>query len=142
MAFAEANYENAIMILLNELGYTRLYGPDIVRDFCNPLYMDALREHLPHINPIADRQAVEEALSKLTHMEHGTLVQQNKQFMDWLQNGMEVSYQKNSETKHDIIRLVDYQNPGNNLFHAINQWTVEENETKRPDVVIFINLKV
>ncbi len=28
---------------------------------------------------------------------------------------------------------------GNNLFHAINQWTVVENETKRPDVVIFVN---
>lgn len=139
MSFLESNYENAIMELLDELGYTRLYGPDIVRDFHCPLYLDALTERLPHINPEADRQAVEEALYKLTHMEHGTLVQQNKQFIDWLQNGVEVSYQKNGETKHDIIRLVDYQTPDKNLFHAINQWTIVENETKRPDVVIFLN---
>lgn len=139
MSFREENYENAVMILLDDLGYTRLYGPDISRDYRNPLYMDALLERLPHINPAADRQAVDEALYKLTHIAHGTLVQQNKQFMDWLQNGMEVSYQKDGETKHEIIRLIDYQNINNNLFHAINQWTVVENETKRPDVVAFVN---
>lgn len=139
MSFLESNYENAIMELLDELGYTRLYGPDIRRDFHCPLYLDALTERLPHINPTADGQAVEEALYKLTHMEHGTLIQQNKQFTDWLQNGVEVSYQKNDETKHDIIRLVDYQTPENNLFHAINQWTIVENEAKRPDVVVFLN---
>lgn len=139
MSFLESNYENAVMILLDELGYTCLYGPDVGRDFRNPLYMDALTERLPHINAQADRQAVDEALYKLTHIGHGTLVQQNRQFMDWLQNGMEVSYQKNGATKHEIIRLVDYQTPSNNLFHAINQWTVAENETKRPDVVLFVN---
>lgn len=139
MSFLESNYENAVMILLDELGYTRLYGPDIERDFRNPLFMDALTERLPHINPSSDRRAVDEALYKLTHIGHGTLVQQNKQFMDWLQNGMEVSYQKNGDTKHEIIKLIDCATPGNNLFHAINQWTVVENETKRPDVVIFVN---
>lgn len=139
MSFLESNYENAIMILLDELGYTRLYGPDIERDFCSPLFLDALTERLPNINPKADKRAVEEALYKLTHMEHGTLVQQNKQFVDWLQNGMEVSYQKNSETKYETIYLVDYHNPNNNQFHVINQWTVVEKETKRPDVVIFVN---
>lgn len=139
MSFLESNYENAVMELLDELGYTRLYGPDIVRDFHCPLYMDALTERLPRINLKADKQAVEEALYKLTHIEHGTLIQQNKQFMDWLQNGVEVSYQKNGETKHDIILLVDYQTPGNNQFHAINQWTIVENETKRPDVIVFLN---
>ena len=139
MSFLESNYENAVMILLENLGYTNLYGPDIKRDFRNPIYMDALAERLPHINAHADRQAVDEALYKLTHIEHGALVRQNRQFMDWLQNGMEVSYQKNGDTKHEIIRLIDYQTPSNNLFHAVNQWTVVENETKRPDVVLFVN---
>ena len=137
--FNESNYENAVMILLEALGYTRLYGPDIERDFHNPLFMDALTERLPRINPFADRQAVDEAIYRLTHAEHGTIVQQNKVFSDWLQNGMEVSFQKNGETKYDIIKLIDYQKPDNNLYHAINQWTIIENETKRPDVVIFIN---
>jgi len=136
---SEASYENAIMILLEDLGYKRLYGPSIERDYQNPLYMDALTKQFFIINHSMDRQAIDEAIYKLTHSENGTLVQQNKQFMDYLQNGMEVSYQKNGETKHEIIRLIDYQNPKNNLFHVINQWTVVENETKRPDIVVFIN---
>lgn len=139
MSFLESNYENAIMLLLDELGYTRLYGPDIERDFRCPLYLDALTERLPHINPKADQKAVKEALYKLAHMEYGTLVQQNKQFINWLQNGMEVTYRKADETKYETIYLVDYQNLNNNQFHAINQWTVVEHETKRPDVVIFVN---
>jgi len=139
MLFTESNYENAVMILLEELGYIRLYGPDIVRDYYNPLYMDVLTEQLQKINYFVDKQAVVEALYKLTHTEHGTIIQQNKQIMHWLQNGMEVSYQKNTETKHEIIRLIDYQTPYNNRFHAINQWTVMENGIKRPDVVVFIN---
>jgi len=139
MPYTEANYENAVMILLGDLGYTCLYGPDIERDFRNPLYMDALSESLPRINSSADTQAVEEAVYKLTHIDHGTLIQQNKQFMDWLQNGVEVSYQKSGETKHEIIKLIDYTNPRNNRFHAVNQWTIIENETKRPDVIVFVN---
>ena len=139
MPYTEANYENAVMILLGDLGYTCLYGPDIERDFHNPLYMDALSAALPRINSNTDKQAVEEAIYKLTHIDHGTLIQQNKQFMDWLQNGVEVSYQKNGETKHEIVRLIDYSTPKNNRFHAINQWTIIENETKRPDVIVFVN---
>lgn len=139
MPFREENYENAVLILLEELGYTHLYGPDIQRDFHNPYYMDALTERLPHINTSLPPQAIEEALYKLTHREHGTLVQQNKQFTDWMQNGVEVSYQQGGETCHDIVRLIDFAKPENNTFHAINQWTIIENETKRPDVVVFVN---
>lgn len=139
MSFSESNYENAVLELLDELGFTRLYGPDISRDYSSPLYIDALRERLPHINPKADAQAIEEALRKLTRLDHGTLIQQNKQFTDWLQNGLEVSYQKDGQTRHDLICLVDYDQPGRNSFHAVNQWTVVGNETKRPDLVIFIN---
>jgi len=139
MSFSESNYENAIMILLAELGYTRLYGPDIGRDYHNPLYMDVLVDQIRIINKNADSQAIDEALYKLTHIDQGTLIQQNKQFTDWIQNGMEVSYQKNGQTKHDIIKLVDYESTTLNTFHAINQWTVIDNEVKRPDIVIFIN---
>lgn len=139
MSFTEQSYENAVMQLLGELGYTCLYGPEIERDYKNPLYMDVLVEQLPRINPSLDRQAIQEALHKLIHIEHGTLIQKNKQFMNWLQNGVEVSFQKSGETKNEIVQLVDYKDLKNNVFNAINQWTIVENENKRPDVVVFVN---
>jgi type I restriction enzyme R subunit len=40
----------------------------------------------------------------------------------------------------DIIRVIDYENPENNDFLAINQFTVvEDRHERRPDIVIFVN---
>jgi type I restriction enzyme R subunit len=58
--FNEASYENAVISLLEGIGYSRLYGPDIERDYHNPLYMDALSEQINHINPKAKPEALEE----------------------------------------------------------------------------------
>lgn len=139
MSFHESNYENAVIAVLEEIGYTHRYGPDITRDYRNPLYMDALMDALPRVNPGLPSAAIEEALHKLTHLEHGSVVQQNRQCMDWLQNGVEVSFQLNGETRSELVRLVDYQHPERNSFYAVNQWTVQDIETRRADVVLFIN---
>ncbi|GHT78395.1 DEAD/DEAH box helicase [Spirochaetia bacterium] len=141
-AFNEANYENAVVSLLESIGYTHLYGPDIERDYHNPLYLGAgtlIEDQIRRINPKAHTDAIEEAVKKLTLFQLGTLIQKNKTFMDYLQNGVEATYQDKGQTKTDIIRLIDYDNPDNNTFHVINQWTVIENENKRPDIVVFVN---
>ena len=137
--FNEASYENAIVSLLQGLGYEHQYGPDIKRDYRNPLYMDVLTEQLSRINLKAKSSAIEEALHKITGIEHGTLIAKNKTFTDWLQNGIEVSYQEKGETKTEIVNLVDFKNPSNNVFQVINQWTYIENSNHRPDIVVFIN---
>ncbi|GHU50397.1 hypothetical protein FACS1894200_09870 [Spirochaetia bacterium] len=132
--FNEASYENAVISLLKSRGYIHLYGPDIDRDHHNPLYMGAgtlIEDQINRINPKAKSEAIEEAVNKITRFERGTLIQQNKTFIDYLQNGVEVSYQDKGQTKTDIIKLIDYTKPDNNTFHVINQWTVIENETKR-----------
>ena len=59
--------------------------------------------------------------------------------MDYLQNGVQVSYQEKGETKSTLVYLVDYNNFSRNSFIVANQWTYEEYERKRPDIVIFLN---
>ena len=59
--------------------------------------------------------------------------------MDYLQNGIAVNYWENGEEKSTLIKLVDWENPENNSFTIINQWTIEEKEIKRPDMVVFLN---
>ena len=45
--FTEANYENSVIELFrNDLGYEYVYGPDIERDFYNPLYEEVLLDSL------------------------------------------------------------------------------------------------
>lgn len=138
-SFTEASYENSIIELLEGLGYTHIYGPDVTRDVRSPLMLDEVRLSLERINPDVPSAAIEEALYKIKNYEAGSLVSKNEVFTDYLQNGVSVSYQDKGETRSNILYLVDFGDPSNNNFVVANQWTIEEYETKRPDVVIFLN---
>jgi type I restriction enzyme R subunit len=70
--FNEASYENAVISLLEGLGYEHKYGPDIERDYHNPLYMDVLPKQLAVINPRAKSTVIEEAVNKITNIENGS----------------------------------------------------------------------
>lgn len=137
--FNEASYENSIIELFENMGYTHAYGPDVNTDHHNPLRAEELRSSIERINPSMPSVAVDEAIQKLANYEAGSLVSKNEIFMDYLQNGIEVSYHLNGENRAALVYLVDYKNINNNSFVVANQWTFEEYETKRPDVVIFLN---
>lgn len=136
----EAAYENSVIELFQHLGYTHVYGPDIDnRDFNSPLYLDILEDSICRINPNVPKSAIQEALFKIKNFDNGELLQQNKIFMDYLQNGITVKYLENGEQRSTIVYLVDYKNVDNNSFIVANQWTFVENSEKRPDVLLFIN---
>ena len=40
--YTEADYENSIIELFQNMGYHYVYGPDVVRDYHSPLYEDVL----------------------------------------------------------------------------------------------------
>lgn len=136
----EAAYENSVIELFQHLGYTHVYGPDIDnRDFNSPLYLDVLEDSIFRINPNVPKSAIQEALFKIKNFDNGELLQQNKIFMDYLQNGVTVKYLENGEQRSTIVYLIDYKNVDNNSFIVANQWTFVENSEKRPDVLLFIN---
>lgn len=136
----EAAYENSVIELFQHLGYTHVYGPDIDnRDFNSPLYLDILEDSIYRINPNVPKSAIQEALFKIKNFDNGELLQQNKIFMDYLQNGITVKYLENGEQRSTIVYLIDYKNVDNNSFIVANQWTFVENSEKRPDVLLFIN---
>ena len=65
MAFAEDNYENAVIQLFEQLGYGYVYGPNVVRDYTEVLYLDELEPALLRINPSLPSVAIDEAINKL-----------------------------------------------------------------------------
>ena len=136
----ETAYENSVIELFQHLGYTHVYGPDVEnRDFNSPLYLDILEDSICRINPNVPKSAIQEALFKIKNFDNGELLQQNKIFMDYLQNGITVKYLENGEQRSTIVYLIDYKNVDNNSFIVANQWTFVENSEKRPDVLLFIN---
>lgn len=137
--YTEADYENSILELFRELGYTYAYGPNVERDFASPLYDEVLEESLRRINKGAPYDAIQDAIFKIKNFENGELVQKNAVFMDYLQNGVEVRYLEKGEERSMLIYLVDYEHIENNSFIIANQWTFVENSEKRPDVILFLN---
>ena len=137
--YAEADYENSIIQLFEEMGYSHVYGPDVERDLRNPVYEEELESALRRLNPFLPEDAILDALYRLKNYENGELVQKNAVFMDYLQHGVEVCYFVRGEERSSIVYLIDYKNPDRNSFIVANQWTIQENSTKRPDVILFIN---
>ena len=139
MSYTEANYEKALLSLFETLGYDIIYGPNIDRDYKVPYYDVQLTHSLRMVNPTKPIEAIEEAKRKLRDIDTGPLTQKNEKFMEYLQNGVEVSYMEKGDTIHDIVYLIDYEHPDRNTFQAINQWTFVEKSEKRADIMIFVN---
>ena len=63
--------------------------------------------------------------------------------MEYLQNGIEVSFSANGETKSDIIYIAGFENAGKpgdkNSYIVAIQWTFIENSNKWPDILLFLN---
>ena len=138
-SYNEADYENTIIELFEDMGWRHVYGPDVERDYKDPLYEEQLDDAIHRINPDMPESAIHEALFKLKNFDNADLVQKNAVFMDYIQHGVEVRYLVGSEERYGLVYLVDYKNPDNNSFVIANQWTFIENSNKRPDVLLFLN---
>lgn len=137
--YTEADYENTLIELFENMGWRHVYGPDLERDYYDPLYEEELDDAIHRINPDMPENAIHEALFKLKNFENADLVQKNSVFMDYIQNGIEVRFLVDGEERSGLVYLVDYKNPDNNSFVIANQWTFIENSEKRPDVILFLN---
>lgn len=141
--YTENEYELALIELFQSLEgkqYRYVYGPDIERDYSNPLLDDVLQESLQRINPTLPLDAIEDAIKKLHQIEGSSLYECNFKFTQMLQYGIEVQY---TDAKHQlktaIVNLIDYEHEDENDFLVVNQYTVQEVDTKRPDIVVFVN---
>lgn len=139
--FTEDAYEQALISLFQgDLGYEYELGYDVERDYKEPFYRADLEASIRRLNADKPAKAVAEAIRKLTNINEGALLPNNEKFTKWMQNGIEVKYRAQSgEEKSNLVRLIDYDHPEENLFKVVNQWRVEEFQNKRCDMVIFVN---
>src|SRR5699024_11674042 len=99
MKFTEDVYEGSILSVIEELGYIYVPAENINREsYKNPLYTEDLFASLVRINPDLSLDVIDSAIFKLENIDTGTLVQRNRQFMNWLHNGIEVTYRSEEHT--------------------------------------------
>lgn len=151
MLFTESIIEQATLDWFKGLGYSILNGPDIApgelfserTSYGDVLLENRIRSALANINPAIPQEAIEDACRKLTRTIHESplLAANNHRFHKMLTDGIDVEY-KNSEGRivGDKVWLIDFDNPDNNDWLAVNQFTVVEGQNnRRPDVVVFVN---
>lgn len=137
----------ALDLLREENGYEVRLGPDLAegagkeRDY-NEVFLSArLRSAIDRINPNLPAGARDDAFKKVMRSAALTVIDNNESFHRLLVDGVDVKFSVgDGKTRTDKVWLVDFANPDNNEFLAVNQFTVIENNTnKRPDIIIFIN---
>lgn len=140
IGFSEDSFELALIELFKGMGYNYDYGPEIDRDLQEPLLLDCVYDSLCRINPTLPSRAIDEAINKIKRLEGANLFETNYRFTLLMQNGVEATFLNNKlETKTDIVKLIDFENPENNDFKIVNQYTMHEYDVKRADIVIFVN---
>jgi len=145
---AENDIELYAIEELESLGYSYIYGPKIAPDSDSPqrvsynqvILVQHLKESIAELNPNVPYIAQEDALKQVLRIGSPDLLTDNETFHRMLTEEINVTYQKDGSQRGNKIKLVDFDNVENNTFYAINQFTViENNNNKRPDVILFIN---
>ena len=146
---SEATVEDASLEWLNGVGWPIAYGPDIApggdaaerEDYAKAFLPNRLRNALARLNADLPTEAREDAYRALTRPEGATLVARNRAFYRLLSDGVGVEYRTaEGNVRGTQVQVLDFNNPANNNWLAVNQFTVVENkQERRADIVLFVN---
>ncbi|WP_270646761.1 type I restriction endonuclease subunit R [Paeniclostridium hominis] len=147
LKFDEETLELATLEILEGLGYEHIKGPDISpggeyperESYSDVILQDRVKNALFRINRNLPQEALDEAYRQIIAFNSPSLEENNKHFHNLMVNGIDVSFKENGEDRTKKAYILDFENIENNDFIAVNQFTVIEEENKRPDIVIFVN---
>ena len=165
--FTESAIEIFSLDELKQLGFTYIPGPSIAPDvdeamqqspllvaesfapygtlekrasYSEVVLRPILEQAIHRLNPTIPETARQEALKAVLSVFSPQLIDANESFHKMFAEGVPVTVQKDGQERGERVWLVDFQNQQNNIFFAVNQFTVvENNQNKRPDVILFVN---
>ena len=140
--YCESDYEYAFLSFLEEEGWDYAAGNTISRiNKRDVLIADDFKQFIAKTNSELTEDEVTQIYDRVR------LVGAESDFAvlhlvySWMVNGIQFVPQ-NGQPK--MVSLIDFENPQNNIFKAVNQLTVEytnngQKENRRPDVMLYIN---
>ncbi len=145
----EDDVEQLALGWLSDVGWECVNGPDIAPDsaqterddFGDVVLERRLRDAIDRLNPGIRFDAHEDAFRKLTNPQGTSLVVKNEAFHRMLVEGVNVDYRDvDGRIRGAQVKVIDFEDVGANDFLAVNQFAVVENKnSRRPDVVLFVN---
>jgi type I restriction enzyme R subunit len=145
----ESTLESAVLDWLQCLGWATDFGPDLASDgprperatYANVVLVGRLQAALARLNPEIPDAALEEGVRAVLRIESPSLVENNRRLHRMLTQGVPVEYHgPDGRIVHARVALLDFAEPDNNDWLALNQFTVIEGRSnRRPDVALFVN---
>ena len=138
--FTEAQLEAAIIELFQQQGYIYVHGEKIHRQYEDILLEDDLRSFLQerYAHEGLSETEIQKIINQLTLIPASPLYEGNRAAF-WLVNeGFDL--QRDDLSKVALhIDYIDFDHPENNIFKVVNQYSVQGERLRRPDMLVFIN---
>ena len=147
-AFTESVVEQAALDWFRALGYDVIGGPDMPpgphalrESYADTIFPSVVRGTLARLNPNLPAETLDDAFRKLTRPEGSSLEARNRAFHRLAVDGVTVEYRDTGGTIRGApVRMFDFEQPSNNDWLVVNQFTVVEgNHERRPDLALFVN---
>lgn len=140
--YCESDFENTFLSLLEKIGWDYLDGNNLLRDSQREvLYTDDFAMFLSKTNADLNVEEITQIIDKVrlagAESDFATL----HRVYGWMVDGIQFT-PKQGIAK--MVHLIDFETPENNIFRAINQFTVEYTDNgqiknRRPDILLFVN---
>jgi type I restriction enzyme R subunit len=145
----ESTVELAALEYLRQLGWSTAFGPAIAPDvpaaerssYEQVFLYGRLRAAATRINPALDPSVVDEAVKRLERAESQSPIAENFRVHQLISQGVPVEYRDADGAVRTVrVLLIDFEQPANNDWLVVNQFTIVHNGKKRrPDIVAFVN---
>jgi type I restriction enzyme, R subunit len=143
----EGLVEEACLGYFQALGFHTLPGPTIAPDsrtsertsWDDVLIRGRLREAIARINPDLPAGAVEQVIARVLRAESQSATAENERVHRLLVEGVPVEHRVDGAVRTSLAWLIDWDDPENNDWLVVNQFTIVGLKTRRPDVVVFVN---
>lgn len=138
--FTESELEKAIIELCTQQGYTYVCGDDIHRRYEDILLIDDLRAYLTsryQKDGLSDTE-MKKIINKLSLINSTPLYLGNREAFRLVNEGFDLVRDETSKVALHID-YINYDDPEKNIFKVVNQYSVQGERLRRPDMLLFIN---
>ena len=152
MKINEEELENVALDFFRELDYEVINGPIIEPEgeyqertsFEETILKERLENALQRINTNKKRVVLDDVLKQILKIDSPNMLVNNQIFHRMITEGVTVDFYEDNRIKSDIVKIIDFDNPDNNEFLAVKQYTIVDTVdgiryNRRPDIVLFIN---
>ncbi|MBQ9167117.1 MAG: type I restriction endonuclease subunit R [Oscillospiraceae bacterium] len=138
--FTEAQLEAAIIALFEQQGYTYVPGETIHRKYEDILLLDDLRAFLSarYASANLSETELQKIINRIALIPASPLYSGNRDTFWLINEGFDLMRDDVSQVALHVD-YIDFDNPENNIFKVVNQYSVQGERLRRPDLLVFIN---